>query len=42
MEYYRKIKIKIRYVEKDLNNRIKEFDSLCEMVDFKKFEKEVI
>jgi len=26
----------INYVEKDLTNRVKEFDSLCEMIDFKK------
>jgi len=30
----------ISYVEKDLTNRVSEFDSLCENVDFKKFEKE--
>jgi len=30
----------IGYVEKDLNGRQKDFDSLCESVDFKKMEKE--
>jgi len=30
----------ISYVEKDLNNRVSEFDSLCENVNFKKMEKE--
>jgi hypothetical protein len=30
----------ISYVEKDLNNRVTEFDSLCENVNFKKMEKE--
>jgi len=30
----------ISYIEKDLNNRVGEFDSLAESVDFKKMEKE--
>jgi len=30
----------ISYVEKDLNNRLSEFDSLCSSVDFKKLKKE--
>jgi len=30
----------IAYVEKDLTNRVKEFDSLVSSIDFKKFEKE--
>jgi len=30
----------LSYVEKDLTNRVSEFEGLCEMVDFKKFEKE--
>jgi hypothetical protein len=30
----------IAYVEKDLTNRVSEFDSLVQSIDFKKFEKE--
>jgi len=30
----------ISYVEQDLNNRVKDFDSLIESVNFKKIEKE--
>jgi len=30
----------ISYIEKDLTNRVGEFDTLCESVDFKKMEKE--
>jgi len=30
----------ISYVEKDLTNRVSEFEGLCESVDFKKMEKE--
>jgi hypothetical protein len=32
----------ITYVEKDLNNRFSEFDSLCDSINFKKVDKELL
>jgi len=31
----------IEYVEKDLNNRVNEFDRFCETVDFKKWKRRI-